>query len=97
MRIKVAILDCDKGFRQVGGQIGDPHRGASRVAAVGEQGAALVENCNVRRPFRHRKGVDRRQFRCLIGNNAGARHDGPDGCDHAPIEQKSHRRAVFLA
>ncbi len=61
------------------------------------QGAALVENCNIRRPFRHRTGVDRRQFRCLIGNNAGARHDGPDGCDHAPIKQKSHQRAVFLA
>ena len=73
MRIKAAILDCDKGFWQIRRQVRDPDRGASGVAAIGEQNAVFVENGNVRRPFRHGKRVDRRQFRCLIGNHARAR------------------------
>ena len=97
MRKKAAILDRDKGLWQVGGQVGDPDRGASGVAAIGEHNSVFVENGNVWRPFRHGKCVDRRQFRCLIGNHARARRHAPYRCDHAPIEQKSRRRAAFPA
>ena len=41
MRIEVAILDRDEGLWQVRRQVGDPHGGASRVAAIGKQGAGL--------------------------------------------------------
>ncbi len=95
MRIKAAILDCDKGFWQIGRQVRDPDRGASGVAAIGEQNSRFIENGNVRRPFRHGKRVDRRQFRRLIGNHARARNAGPDSCDHAPIQQQGDRRAAF--
>ena len=96
MRIEAAILDCDKGFWQIGGQVRDPDRGASGIAAIGEQNAVFVENGNVRRPFRHGKLVDRRQFRCLIGNHARARRHGPYRCDHAPIEQQRGGERRFL-
>ena len=87
MRIKAAILDCDKGFWQIGRQVREPDRGASGVAAIGEQNSVFIKNGNIRRPFRHGKRVYRRQFRCLIGNHGAARNAGPDSCDHAPIEQ----------
>ena len=97
MRIKMAVLDRDKGLGQIGGQIGQAHRGAAGVAAIGEQSARLVENCDVRRPFRHGKGVDGRQFRGLIGDNASPRHGGPDSGDQAPIQHKPGQRAAFPA
>ncbi len=97
MIVEAAVLDGDEGFRQIRRQFGEMDGRAAHVAAIGEQGAIIIENGDVGRPLGNGELIDRRQLRRVISDDRGRSDGAPEPEHQHPVDEPAQERRPLLA
>ena len=92
MRIEAAILDGDKGLRQIGRQVFQRNVAAGHFAARRQHAAVEAGDLDGRRTLRNFQRLDRGQMRADPDHDADHRDPRPQAEHRAPIEQPIDER-----